>query len=105
MPASKETVEILQDRLRKAIDHPNLDLVNNDADVIAMLLAYSLKLKYVTSAELINQPGSIRIGGRDDGLVYVVTTGRLPIEWMRARAICFAVLKQLGLSLSEQAGK
>lgn len=105
MPASKETVEILQARVRAAIDYPNLDLVNNDADILAMMFTYGIRLKYVTSAELINQPGSIRIGGTKDGVVYVVTTGSLPIEWMRARAICFAILKQLGLSLSEQAGK
>jgi hypothetical protein len=105
MPVSKQSVEILQSRVRAAIDHPTLDLVNNEADVLAMVLGYGIKLKYVTSTQLINTPGSIRIGGLDDGTVFVVTTGALPVEWMRARAICFAVLKQLGLSLSEQAGK
>jgi hypothetical protein len=105
MPVSKQSVEILQDRVRQAIDHPTLDLVNSEEDVLAMVLGYGIKLKYVTSSELICQPGSIRIGGKEDGTVYVVTTGALPVEWMRARAICFAVLKQLGLSLDERAGK
>jgi hypothetical protein len=105
MPASKETVMILMNRVRKALDNPDLDFVHNEVDVMTAVLTYGIHFKYLTKDQWMNSPASYRIGGNPDGAVLVVTDSHLSMEWMRARVLCFAILKQLGLSLSEQEGK
>ena len=105
MPASKDTVMVLLNRVRTALDKPDLDLVDNDTDIMMMMLTYGVYFKYITTAEMLGIDTTLILGGQPDGTIYVITDGRLPMKWSRARHLCFAILRRLGLSLSEQVGK